>query len=653
MCTLVGRSAMSGRLVRLEEFDRFRTVLRHAPEEVDEVVLASVRNLDERTELEPALRSILTDVGDTPHGPAEIVDVLTHKLTLNRKSGVAAFILKGKSFPKVRPPHVSHQIYRLEKIADLAYAVLAATGVILDQAKEQFISTAARVCEAYCLLDAHDLGRLLIGFGFLCPRDGRRISAGRCTCGYSPKKRILNVLQKETLKELATAHGLGQSAGLVILPPGSGKTRIAARDAQAMKSNRVLYVAHTHEILDVAEAEFGAVFGPERVDRLEAGSNAGSSAVHLATIQLLALHLNRIDPESYDYVIVDEFHHAAARTYRQLLDTLQPRFLLGLTATPFRGDRQDIAGLCGGNFVVNYELRSGIELGILTPYHYYGCFDNIDYSQIRHTHNGYNIRDLERALVIPERDAAIIAQWRKLAEGTATLAFCCSRGHAERMSETLCDAGVPAAAYLGSTPIPVRQELTDKLQAGDLQVLCVVDVLNEGADFPFVQTLLFLRPTESARIFHQQLGRGLRKAVGKSHCTVIDFIGNFKNAYKLVEYHGLLPYAEGQAKATGMSRTPRAVLNLPLGCRVHFDTRVVDLFASQSPATTNITRHNIGRILIYQYARLETRLGRLPTPKDVDQNLLLGRDLYQLVFGSWSAFQAGYREVRKDLTVSI
>ena len=436
-------------------------------------------------------------------------------------------------------------------------------------------------------------------------------------------------LQEETLKALAISHGLGQSAGLVVLPPGSGKTRIAAQDAQAMESKRVLYVAHTHEILDVAEAEFGAVFDPARIDRLEAVSCAAGSVVHLATIQLLTRHLDQIDRNAYDYVIVDEFHHAAARSYRQLLDTLRPRFLLGLTATPFRGDRQEIAELCDRNVVVNYELRSGIELGILTPYHYYGCFDDIDYSQIRRDQGGYSIRDLERALVIPERDAAIIAQWRKLAEGTATLAFCCSRRHAKRMAKSLCDAGILAATYLGSTPIGERQELADRLQGGDLHVLCAVDVLNEGADFPFVQTLLFLRPTESGRIFHQQLGRGLRKAVGKSHCTVIDFIGNFKNAYRLVEYHGLLPYAEGNATATGQSLTPREVLNLPLGCRVHFDTRVLDVFARQSLSPGNATRHNIGRILIHQYARLEARLGRRPTTKDVDHNLLLGKDLYK------------------------
>ena len=123
-----------------------------------------------------------------------------------------------------------------------------------------------------------------------------------------------------------------------------------------MDFQRVLYVAHTHEILDFAKAEFGAVFGGKRVNRLTVVPGPVDSAVHLATIQLLARHLDRIDPQAYDYVVVDEFHHAAARTYRQLLDTLRPRFLVGLTATPFRSDRQEIAELCGGNVVVNYEL---------------------------------------------------------------------------------------------------------------------------------------------------------------------------------------------------------------------------------------------------------------------------------------------------------
>ena len=644
---------MSGRLARLEGFDCFNEILRHAPEKLDEAVLSSVRELDERTELEPAIRSILTDQGDTPHGPAEIVDILTHKITFNRKPGIAAFILKGKSFPTVRPKDVSHQIYRIEKIEDLSYAFFGATGVILDQAKEQFTSTASRVSKAYSLLDAHDLGRLLVGSGFLCPRDGSKISAGRCSCGYSPEREVLNVLQREALKELARAHSSGQSAGLVILPPASGKTRIAARHANSIGAERVLYVAHTHEILDVARSEFGAVFGPDCVEEIRNVSNAGSAAVHLATIQLLTSQLNQINAEAYDYVVVDEFHHAAARTYRQLLNVLKPRFLLGLTATPFRSDRQQIAELCDGNVVVNYELRSGIDHGILSPYHYYGCFDDIDYSKISRKHRGYNVQDLERALVIPERDSSIISKWRELADRTATLAFCCSRRHAERMSKSLVDAGIPAAVYLGSTPVSERQDLAHKLQAGDLHVLCVVDVLNEGADFPFVQTLLFLRPTESARIFQQQLGRGLRKTTGKSYCTVIDFIGNFKNSYKVLEYHGLLPYEEEQEISVGKHRTPKDVLNLPLGCKVHFDTRVLNLFADQHLSPENATRHNIGRILIYQYAKLEQRLGRQPSKRDVDRNLYIGRELYALVFGSWSKFEHGYPALKEQVAVTV
>lgn len=120
---------------------------------------------------------------------------------------------------------------------------------------------------------------------------------------------------------------------------------------------------------------------------------------------------------NFDYMVVDEFHHAAAKSYRDLIERVRPKFLLGLTATPFRGDRQDIAVLCGGNVLVEYELRNGIELGVLSPYHYFGCFDDIDYSTISHNGTRYDIRDLERALIIPERDAAIIDKWREQGRG--------------------------------------------------------------------------------------------------------------------------------------------------------------------------------------------------------------------------------------------
>lgn len=340
-----------------------------------------------------------------------------------------------------------------------------------------------------------------------------------------------------------------------------------------------------------------------------------------------------------DYLVVDEFHHAAAITYRLLIERLDPAFLLGLTATPFRGDRQDIAAICNGNVVVNYELRSGIEMGVLAPYHYYGCFDDIDYSNIRHNGIRYDVRDLERVLVIPARDAAIIEKWRELASDKATLAFCCSHEHAKRVAASFKANGIPAAVYISTTDRSIRETLRRKLQEGILRVLCTVDVVNEGADFPYVECLLFLRPTESARIFYQQLGRGLRRYVGKSHCVVVDFIGNFKNAHRMVQYQGLVS-DEGEDSGDSVSRenTRKSVLNLPLGCQVTFDDRVLDLFSRQALDPAHATRHNIGRILIYEFERLRRRLGREPTQRDVDRSLRLGAEFYRLVFGSWARF---------------
>ncbi len=632
---------MTVRLITIDQIDSFKDVRDFAADSIPPLVINRVQKLDEREELEPFIRTVLTDTNETPHGPAEIADILTHKVRVLREQGLAAFILKGKSFPTVRPKDVSHQIYRLEKIAELKFVILAVTGNILDGAKEQFVSTANRLGCAYCILDASDLSRLFIAYGFFCPRDGRRISAGRCSCGYSPKKRILNLLQKQSLQELSQAHTIGQKAGLLVLPTGSGKTRIAAEDAKVFSHGHVLYVAHTHEILDVAESEFAAVFGTQNVTRInDEKSLQNLKRVNLATIQFLRRHLSRIPRNTFEYVVVDEFHHAAAASYRCLIELAGDPFLLGLTATPFRGDRQDITELCHGNVLVNAELRTGIDNGILAPYHYFGAFDDVDYSNVRHNGITYTIRDLEKALIIPARDRAIISRWHQHAEGKPTLAFCCSHKHAVRVAAAIRENGVGAEPYLSTTSLDKRKDLSRDLEEGRLSVLCVVDVLNEGADFPFIECLLFLRPTESKRVFFQQLGRGLRRYVGKSHCIVIDFIGNFRNAFRIVEYHGLLPYPDEQSASSSRDlRSIKDVLNLPLGCEVNFEEKVIDIFAQQMLHPRFATRHNIGRILIYQYQRLQSRLGRTPLQQDIDRACLLDSHLYADVFGSWKRFQ--------------
>ena len=631
---------MTGQLISIDDIPVFAEVRNVRAAEIKEPLRTAVKQLHEADDIERFVRSILSDRAATPHGPAEIADILTHRIALNGSDGLAAFVLKGRSFATVRPKDVSHQIYRLEKIDGLSFAAFGATGIVLDSVKEQFASTSRRLNIAYAFLDADDFARLFWAYGFLCPRDGSQIIGGRCHCGYAPDHAVLNILQTEALAELARAHQLKQPKALVVLPPGSGKTRIAARDAHSVGARSVLYIAHTHEILEVAASEFSASFGSKSVGRLEdlQLDNVNERTVTLGTIQYLREHFERFRKFHFDYFVVDEFHHAAAPTYRKSVRILNYDFLLGLTATPFRADRQDIAALCNGNVVVSYELRAAIDMGILTPYHYFGCFDDVNYKDL--PIGSYNVRDLERKLIIKERHQAIVQKWQERAVGKPTLAFCCSHKHAKTIARAFSDGGIPAAAYLSTTSLDKRRGLVDELRKGQLKILCVVDVLNEGADMPFVECMLFVRPTDSKRIFLQQLGRGLRKHVGKTHCVVIDFIGNFRNAYKVVEYQGLRP-EEGTGANTGLFRllNARQILDIPLGCKVNFEDRVLDIFQRQALNPRNATRDNIGRILIHQYHKLSKSLGRSATAKDVDRYALLNSSFYKTIFGSWDKFQ--------------
>jgi hypothetical protein len=256
--------------------------------------------LHESEDIEEFIRAILNDRAATPHGPAEITDILTHRMQVGGAAGLGAFVLKGRSYATVRPRDIAHQIYRLEKIDDLGIAVLGATGVVLDAVKEQFSSTCKRLNTSYAIFDADDFSRLFWAYGFLCPRDGNRIKGGRCTCGYAPQHSVLNVLQREALEELRRGRELKHTKGLVVLPPSSGKTRIAALDAQATGAERILYVAHTQEILDVASSEFSAVFGANSVTYLRDGQHVPSTIVSLSTIQYLSVNFTKIEFDAFD-----------------------------------------------------------------------------------------------------------------------------------------------------------------------------------------------------------------------------------------------------------------------------------------------------------------------------------------------------------------
>lgn len=626
--------------INIDEFDQFVDLKSFDRNQVTDELITMVKMFQEEDDLERIILSLITEPNLTPHGPTEIVDILTTQLSYKGKFGLTGIILKGSSFKTIKASIISHQVFRLRKLSDIKFAILGYVGNILDNAKDEFIQTAVDLNIQYSFIDVIDFVRLAILAGYLCPRDAKRIKNGKCSCGYRVKGSELNFLQIDSLNRLQEARNLKQSSGLVVLPTGTGKTRVAALDSKNCKASKILYVAHTHEILQNAHKEFSHVYGSDNVAYSFYHKTSAAPKVHLVTIQTISRNIPKIKSNNYDYVVVDEFHHAAASSYRKLIDNISPNFLLGLTATPFRGDRQDVIELCNGNIIVEYELRTGIDSGILSPFHYYGLFDDVDYTNIRQFNYGYSIKDLDKALIIASRDNSIISKWNVHAENLPTIAFCCSVNHANRVSKSFNQKGIPADIYIGTTPLVERDQLIEALRYGDLKVLCVVDVMNEGIDIPFVECLLFLRPTESKRVFFQQLGRGLRKFPGKNKVIVLDFIGNFSNAYRIVDYIGLLPYEEPTYSDLRKIRSSKEILNVPLGCEVHFEGRVIDVFAKQVFDPSRANRHNIAQILLYEYHKLSNKLGRLATKKEVDRYQILNSELYTLVFGNWKNFES-------------
>ena len=247
-----------------------------------------------------------------------------------------------------------------------------------------------------------------------------------------------NLYQKEALKEIIKSREQGLDKGLVILPTGCGKTYVAAKDAKDTSFKKILYVAHVKEILDNAKNEFLFEFEKNELTNFSQNTNSmKKSRVVFSTIQILSKFktFKKLPEDYFDYIVIDEFHHSAAETYLRILDHFKPKFLLGLTATPFRGDKKPILELCNGNVIIEINQRQGIEQGLLSPYHYYGCFDDIDYSKIRHNGVRYDINDLNKSLMINTRDNAIIRKYKELANNKKALGFCCSHLHAKRCNK--------------------------------------------------------------------------------------------------------------------------------------------------------------------------------------------------------------------------
>lgn len=365
---------------------------------------------------------------------------------------------------------------------------------------------------------------------------------------------------------------------LVVAATGTGKTVVAALDYRRMTElwgeASLLFVAHRHEILEQSRSLFRHVmrdgsFG----EYLAAGVRPEDGQHVFASVQSLAnIDLESIDPQAFDVVIVDEFHHAAAPTYSRWLNYLQPRLLLGLTATPERTDDADVLRWFEGRIAVELRLWEALDGGLLCPFQYFGVADGVDLSALEWKRSGYDIAQLNGLYTGNEvRTAKIIQAIHDLIEDTSAmraLAFCVSVEHAHYMTKRFRDAGIAAETLIGSTPVEERRTSVRRLRAREINVIVTVDVLNEGVDIPEIDTILLLRPTESATVFLQQLGRGLRLAEGKPGLTVLDFIGQQHRRFR---FDGRLQALTGIPARRLEAAVKENFPHLPPGCYIHLD----------------------------------------------------------------------------------
>lgn len=420
--------------------------------------------------------------------------------------------------------------------------------------------------------------------------------------------------QQLALLELERLRLDGHRRALVVAATGLGKTFLAAFDAR--DANRVLFIAHREELLRQAAAAFAAVYPSRGIGYVADGRLELDCDVVFASVQTLSREdfLAKNDMSQFDYVVIDEFHHAAADSYQRVLRALSPRFLLGLTATPFRGDHRDLLELCDGNLAYQVGLFEAIALGWLVPFRYFGVADTVVYDdELLNTRRTYDAGRLTQRVNTPERAMLAIEHFRQH-NSRAALGFCVSIQHANFMADRFEAAGISSAAVHSGPGSMDRVEAVRRLFEGHLRVLFTVDLFNEGVDIPVVDLVMFLRPTESMTIFMQQLGRGLRLHPSKPYLTVIDFIGNYRNA------HFKLPFLVGHdldqdlapSRAIKLLRKWQAddlrPVGLPEGIEVSIEPIALEALRASIGLASPLRQQVIDDV-----GELAERLGRAPT----------------------------------------
>lgn len=449
--------------------------------------------------------------------------------------------------------------------------------------------------------------------------------------------------QTRLLQLLRLSRQDGHHRNLLVAATGTGKTVMAALDYRTLKAQlpraRLLFVAHREEILDQAMATFRYAlrdpnFGEKWVGRARP---VRFDAVFASIQSLNANGLAALEPDHFDVVIVDEFHHAAATSYERLLSVVRPQELLGLTATPERSDELDILGYFGGRIAAELRLWDAISEQYLSPFFYYGLRDSADLRDLPFTRGGgYEAVALTtRYKETPHWADDVLDQLSRHADLDAMrcLGFCVSIEHARFMADHFNSRGVPATAVWGDSPHEDRQAALQGLAAGGLRVLFSVDLFNEGVDLPDVDTLLMLRPTESPVVFLQQLGRGLRRTPQKAGCTVLDFVGLHNKQFRYDrKFRALLGGTRRELEVQVANKFPF----VPAGCSMQLDAvaseRVLKSIRDAVPSRWPAKVHELRGI-----TRSVARPGLADYLRETGLEL---EDVYDSAKHGWSALQA-------------
>ena len=428
--------------------------------------------------------------------------------------------------------------------------------------------------------------------------------------------------QIEALCALEDTRSEGAKRALVQAATGIGKTYLAAFDSKNYE--RVLFVAHREEILNQAAISFKNVRNSDDYGFFNGDEKCTDKSVVFASVATLGrteyLREEYFAPDYFTYLVIDEFHHAVNDQYKRIVAYFKPQFLLGLTATPERMDGRNIYEICDYNVPYEISLKDAINKGMLVPFHYYGIFDDTDYSGLHVVRGKYDEKELNETYIGNVHRHDLIYKYYCKYGSKRALGFCCSRAHAEEMAKEFCKRGIPSVAVYSNADGDFSEDRStaiEKLKNGEIRVIFSVDMFNEGVDITSVDMVLFLRPTESPIVFLQQLGRGLRKSKGKEYLNVLDFIGNYEKAGRV---RFLLT---GTTLSETERYNPADRSSFPDDCLIDFDMKLIDLFAEMDKKHLKVKDQ-----IKNEYFRVKDLIGKRPSR--IELFTYMDDDVYQM-----------------------